>query len=65
MQRAVAIRGVALAAISQHHLLSNLAAPHTLDRTWRNLSYSLHLLIGWVDSISLRMNQRRWLAAKS
>jgi len=35
-----------------------------LDRIWRKLSYSLHLLIGLVDIISLPIDQRRRLAAQ-
>ncbi|WP_370571113.1 hypothetical protein, partial [Phaeobacter sp. SYSU ZJ3003] len=35
-----------------------------MDRIWRNLSYSLHLLIGLGCFISLPIDHSGWLAAK-
>lgn len=39
-------------------------SPKSLDRFWRNLSYSLHLLIGLGCVISLPVDHSGWFAAK-
>ncbi|HAW48039.1 MAG TPA: hypothetical protein DCX34_12515, partial [Roseovarius sp.] len=38
--------------------------PHPLDRIWRKLSYSLHLLIGFGFVFSLPIDHSRWSAAQ-
>ena len=41
-----------------------LSYPHLLNRIWRKLSYSLHLLIEVVCFISLQVDHGWWFAAK-